>query len=129
MESFAMRLKDCRKEKNLTQVQLAKALNVGNGVIADVERGARNPSKNLALILSDFFKTDIAYWLDKDKEVEKEIKQHTKYETLDNTIDRLINENLITDLNDLISDNELKDLLIDAVKIEVYIKLKEHNKK
>lgn len=53
--TFADKLKSLRRERGLTQMALAQATNVSLGVIADVESGRRNPSKNMARVLSQYF--------------------------------------------------------------------------
>ena len=53
--NFADKLKSLRRQRGLTQMALAQATNVSLGVIADVESGRRNPSKNMARILAAYF--------------------------------------------------------------------------
>lgn len=53
--NISEQLKICRKERGLTQAQLAEALNVSVAVIALIESGARPPSKEMAVKLSQFF--------------------------------------------------------------------------
>lgn len=53
--NFADKLKSLRRQRGLTQMALAQATNVSLGVIADVESGRRNPSKNMARILATYF--------------------------------------------------------------------------
>jgi len=53
--TFAEKLKFLRKQKNLTQVELASAIDVSFAIIGQIESGARNPSKEVAKKLSDFF--------------------------------------------------------------------------
>lgn len=57
-----------RLEKNLTQTELAKRLQISNRTISEIERGKRNPSGKLALKLATelevgmekFFEDEIA---------------------------------------------------------------------
>ena len=60
---FAERLKELRKEKNLTQVQLAEALGVSKGTIAMWEIGKREPNFETLDRLSDIFDKRIDYIL------------------------------------------------------------------
>ena len=60
---FAERLKELRKEKNLTQVQLAEALGVSKGTIAMWEIGKREPNFETLNRLSDIFDKRIDYIL------------------------------------------------------------------
>jgi len=60
---FADRLKELRKEKNMTQVQLAKILGVSKGTIAMWEIGKREPNFETINQLSDIFDRRIDYIL------------------------------------------------------------------
>ena len=58
---FAERLKELRKGKNMTQVQLAEALGVSKGTIAMWEIGKREPNFETLNRLSDIFDKRIDY--------------------------------------------------------------------
>ncbi len=60
---FAERLKELRKEKNMTQVQLAETLGVSKGTIAMWEIGKREPNFEMLDRLSDVFDRRIDYIL------------------------------------------------------------------
>lgn len=60
---FANRLKEIRKEKNMTQVQLAEALGVSKGTVAMWEIGKRQPNFETLNALSDIFDKKIDYIL------------------------------------------------------------------
>lgn len=60
---FAERLKELRKEKNMTQAQLAEALGVSKGTIAMWEIGKREPNFETLDRLSDIFDKRIDYIL------------------------------------------------------------------
>lgn len=60
---FADRLKELRKEGNVTQVQLAEALGVSKGTVAMWETGKREPNFDMISRLSDFFDRRIDYIL------------------------------------------------------------------
>ncbi|MBR3870271.1 MAG: helix-turn-helix transcriptional regulator [Clostridia bacterium] len=60
---FAERLKELRKEKIMTQVQLAEALGVSKGTIAMWEIGKREPNFETLDRLSDIFDKRIDYIL------------------------------------------------------------------
>ena len=53
------RLHVFRAEKRITQDQLAKEIGVTRATIIAIERGAYNPSLELAFRLARFFRTDI----------------------------------------------------------------------
>ena len=56
-------VKFLRKERNLTQVELAAKLNVSQTSIMFIETGKRTPSKEIAKRMSRFFKTPISVFL------------------------------------------------------------------
>lgn len=53
--TFAEKIKTLRKERGLTQLQLSAVTNVSLAVIAGIESGRRNPSKEVAKRLSEYF--------------------------------------------------------------------------
>ena len=59
MSYFASNLKILRKEKNLTQPQLAKALNVSNGMISFWENGIYEPTASNIIAVAKFFDISI----------------------------------------------------------------------
>ena len=58
---FSNRIKELRKEKGLTQVQLAEQLNVSKGTVAMWETGQRNPSFEMLDALCTFFDKRMDY--------------------------------------------------------------------
>ena len=60
---FAERLKQLRKEKGMTQIDLAKAIGVSNGTVAMWETGRRKPSFELLDKLSEVFDRRLDYIL------------------------------------------------------------------
>ena len=64
--TFAEKIKSLRKERGLTQLQLAQASNISLAVIAGVESGRRNPSKEMAKRLSSFFGVPIQAFIFED---------------------------------------------------------------
>lgn len=57
---FAETLKRLRKEKGLTQVQLAKALKISKSSISMYENGNREPDFETEELIADFFNVNIA---------------------------------------------------------------------
>ncbi|MDP4000825.1 MAG: helix-turn-helix transcriptional regulator [bacterium] len=53
------RVREMRQEKNITQGDLAKAVNVSRQTIIAIEKGNYTPSLMLALQLSEFFNVSI----------------------------------------------------------------------
>ena len=64
--TFSETSKDLRKEKGLSQVQLAKALKVSNGCIAMIETGKNEPTANTLLKYADFFQCTTDYLLGRE---------------------------------------------------------------
>lgn len=58
-----IRLKQLRKEKNLTQKELATLLNVSDRSVGFYETGERDPDTDTLRKLSDFFDVSIDYLL------------------------------------------------------------------
>ena len=58
---FSNRLKQLRKQYNMTQAELAKALNIGTSTIAMYENNIRKPSYKMLLKMADFFDVSIDY--------------------------------------------------------------------
>ena len=58
---FCERLKDLRAEKNVGQVELAKAINVSKGIISLWENGLREPKLSNLIALAKFFDVSIDY--------------------------------------------------------------------
>jgi transcriptional regulator with XRE-family HTH domain len=52
---FGVRLKTLRKEKNMTQEELAKLLNVHKGTISNWENGYRFPEERILIKLAEIF--------------------------------------------------------------------------
>lgn len=63
MLSFGQRLADLRRERDYSQVQLARMLNIGQSTIAMYERDRRSPDNKTLERLADFFKVSVDYLL------------------------------------------------------------------
>jgi transcriptional regulator with XRE-family HTH domain len=61
MSTFGKRLRDCRKEKGLSQSEVAKSLNTNHSVIGKYERDDVKPSIDVAKKLADLLDTTVAY--------------------------------------------------------------------
>ena len=60
------RLIALRKEKGLTQAQLAEAINICRQSISDWERGVTKPTQDNLLLLSELYGVSVDYLLGKD---------------------------------------------------------------
>lgn len=59
--TFSERLVQLRKEKNITQRQLASALNLSEVGIQNYEGGRRKPAYDILLALADYFDVSLDY--------------------------------------------------------------------
>ena len=64
--TFSEKSKYLRKEKNLSQVQLAQALNVSKACISMIEIGKNEPTANTLIRYADFFECSIDYLLGRE---------------------------------------------------------------
>ena len=62
---FNKRLKLLRQEKRLSQIELSKAILVGNKTISDYERGVSNPDFETLQKIASFFNVSTDYLLGK----------------------------------------------------------------
>lgn len=58
---FSERLKELRIEKNVGQIELAKAINVSKGIISLWENDLREPKLSNLMALAKFFDVSIDY--------------------------------------------------------------------
>lgn len=64
-------LKQLRKEKNMTQEQLAEFLNVSGRTVSRWETGSNMPDLDILIQLADFYEVDIRTLLDGERKSEK----------------------------------------------------------
>lgn len=64
---FGSRLKDLRKEKGITQKQLADMLKVGRPTIAGYETKGKEPDFDTVVLLADYFGVTVDYMLGRDE--------------------------------------------------------------
>lgn len=63
-----MRLKDLRKEKKITQLQLAMELNMSQNTISRYETGERQAGYDELIKIANFFDVSIDYLLERTDE-------------------------------------------------------------
>lgn len=63
MTNIGQRMRELRKEKNITQPELAKMLGVSNGAIGNWETGNRQPDDAAKIRMADIFGVSVDYLL------------------------------------------------------------------
>lgn len=71
MAEFAVIFKNLRKERGLTQQELADRLGTTKSTISMYERGERRPSFEIAEAITDFFGVDLSYLIGTTDKVTK----------------------------------------------------------
>ena len=112
-EMIKDRLKELRKEKKLTQSQLAKKLEVNQSTIAGIEIGRREPSNELMIKLSNFFNVSLDY-LNGLSDSKNEDKEEN---LVKNLLIHLYDSGLIKDINNI--DENTTNIIMGMVKKEL----------
>lgn len=61
--TLAKRLKNLRESKDMTQLELAKILNISNSALSQYESGNRTPGDDIKKKICDFFNVSLDYLL------------------------------------------------------------------
>lgn len=77
--TFAEKLKTLRKQKNLTQVELAAKVGISFAIIGQIESGSRNPSKEVARKLAEFFNVALDTFIVESADI---IEQNNEYKSV-----------------------------------------------
>lgn len=67
MISFKERLKELRTERNITQQELGKVVNMSKMAISHWEKGHSEPSISQLIILSNYFEVTVDYLIGKNE--------------------------------------------------------------
>ena len=67
MELFGKKLSELRKQKGLSQEQLAYDLNISQSSISNYESGSSNPDLEIAKRISEYFHVPVSYLFSDDK--------------------------------------------------------------
>lgn len=118
MEKFTSRLKELRKEKKITQKELADSLGLAQSTIANYEQGIRFPDNAMIKKLADYFSVSLDYLL-KRTEVREIVLTKKNYEFI-NKLDDLEYKSIISKkyLDELIKGDKkaARELIIDVFK-------------
>ena len=71
--TFAVRLKELRKQAHLTQVELAKRLGIGQSSYADWERGKKKPTQENLVKIAQVLNVSIDYLVGNSEEKTDEL--------------------------------------------------------
>lgn len=71
--SFSFKLKELRKEKHMTQKEMAKILNVSRSCVANYESDRRQPDQESLIFIADYFHVSIDYLMGRTPEQKKEM--------------------------------------------------------
>jgi transcriptional regulator with XRE-family HTH domain len=66
LNKFAIRLRELRKERQLTQGELAGRLNLTKQAVSQWERGIREPGFETLEMIADFFNVDTDYLIGRE---------------------------------------------------------------
>ena len=97
------RIQFLRKQKGLSQEELADKLNVSSNTVAKIECGLRRPSVDFVVDLVNFFDTTVDYII-----LGEEIKKERNYDFLIREIDDKVEQLLASKENLLKEKNEKK---------------------
>lgn len=106
VQSFGERLAALRKEKGISQAQLAKMLNMGQSTIAMYERNKRRPDPETLERLADFFQVSVDYLLGRT-----DSRERLKYTLTEDTQDLVTLLLLEPRLKDSLTDPLFRNLL------------------
>lgn len=95
------KIKKLRKERNLTQVQLAKAIGIAQSTIGMIESNKRPAGRETLIKLAEFFNVTVDYLLSEDDENKKIDTQDVKDIKLSRRVEKDIEKTLKATLDDL----------------------------
>ena len=69
METFGKKLSELRKQKGLSQEQLATDLNISQSSISNYESGATTPDAYILQKVAEYFKVPVTYFFSDEKTI------------------------------------------------------------
>lgn len=116
--TFGDRLKGLRLEKNMTQADLAKLLNVSRAAVGRYETNERFPDKNTLKKIADIFEVSMDYLFERSDDKAGNLykgnnteKCHVHFKAIkEKIVDRLSHEGILTE-EELISEKVLEDIV------------------
>ena len=93
LKEIGIRIKELRKDRDLTQEQLAEKINYSDGYVSHIELGKANISLKLLFNMADVLNEDIEYFLSIFQNIEKNsLDSNSKYNSLNKENKKLIDE-------------------------------------
>lgn len=105
-------IKELRKDKGLTQPELAEKLGISETYLRFIETGKRSPSRKLLLKISDFFNVELDEIICIGKEISVE-----KENVIESLLQKLIENEIVTD--PLAIDKNTEEIIMMAVRVEL----------
>jgi len=132
MSSLGKRIKQLREEKGLSQIELAKLLNISNTTLSQYETNQRVPSDEIKIKLAEFFNCSVDYLLGRtdirNPYIPEEYTQKHKVTKRDlMQYEDFIKQAGIFFMNDEVAEEDKEKLFRDIS--ELFWKAKEMNKK
>lgn len=112
---FEDKVKECRKEMRLTQLEFSKRVGISRSYLADIERGCIKGSIELIGKLSKATNKPMAYFIDGENIIVN------SYDVLDKTIEILYENKEISDEGAMT--NWAKEMLMKVLEKEVALKI------
>ena len=69
MENFGKKLAELRKQKGLSQDELATDLNISQSSVSNYEAGVTKPDTDILQKIAEYFKVPVAYFFSDEKNV------------------------------------------------------------
>ena len=104
--TFGETLKKLRQRKNISQDELAKALNVKQYVISSWEIGRSEPNINQIIFLSNYFNVPTDYLLGKEMIM---VNNDLEFKIVTNHFKQDMNDDAITEIINLLQELDLKN--------------------
>lgn len=107
--AFGNRLKTLREERGLSQVELAKILNIANSTLSLYESGSREPNFEILKKIANYFNVSTDYILGRNEVMSSQI-ENEKSHNIDEKIMNLVKERFTDKIADLTEEQQNKVL-------------------
>lgn len=117
---FNDKVKNCRREMGLTQVEFSKLIGISRSYLAEIERGSIKGTVKLISKISEATNKPMGYFIDEEN------MTVSSYEVLDKTIELLYDNDEIS--KDGIMSEWAREMLLKVLEKEVILKIERMNK-